>query len=240
MVSDYSKLYRTINYTFKDTSLLNRALTHRSKTKKNYERLEFLGDSILGFVIAEVLYNKFPVADEGALSQIRSSLVKGETLAKLSRSFNMDEYVILGGSEKGGAQNRDKILEDILEALIGAIYLDSNFDTVKQTVLKWFDNILENLDLEISKVKDNKSKLQEILLQNALKLPEYGIVSIIGKDHEQVFTVFVKSVELNLEASASESSRKKAEQVAAGEMMKLLVDQELYETNNIYNSCKNN
>ncbi len=229
MVSDYSKLYRTINYTFKDTSLLNRALTHRSKTKKNYERLEFLGDSILGFVIAEVLYHKFPVSDEGALSQIRSSLVKGETLAKLSRSFNMDEYVILGGSEKGGAQNRDKILEDILEALIGAIYLDSNFDTVKKTVLKWFDNILENLDSEISKVKDNKSKLQEILLQNALKLPEYGIVSIIGKDHEQLFTVSVRSVELNLEVSASESSRKKAEQVAAGEMMKLLVDQELYE-----------
>jgi ribonuclease-3 len=141
----------------------------------------------------------------------------------------MDEYVILGGSEKGGAQNRDKILEDILEAIIGAIYLDSNFDTVKKTLLKWFDNILENLDSEISKVKDNKSKLQEILLQNAFKLPEYGIVSIIGKDHEQVFTVSVRSVELNLEVSASESSRKKAEQVAAGEMMKLLVDQELYE-----------
>jgi ribonuclease-3 len=229
MVSDYSKLYRTISYTFKDISLLNRALTHRSKTKKNYERLEFLGDSILGFVIAEVLYNKFPLSDEGTLSQIRSSLVKGETLAKLSRSFNMDEYVILGGSEKGGAQNRNKILEDILEALIGGIYLDSDFDTAKKTVLKWFENILENIDSEVSKVKDNKSKLQEILLQNALKLPEYGIVSIIGKDHEQVFTVSVRSVELNLEVLASESSRKKAEQVAAGEMMTLLADQELYE-----------
>jgi ribonuclease-3 len=229
MVADYSKLYRTISYTFKDISLLNRALTHRSKTKKNYERLEFLGDSILGFVIAEVLFNKFPSSDEGTLSQIRSSLVKGETLAKLSRSFNMDEYVILGGSEKSGAQNRDKILEDILEAIIGAVYLDSDFDTAKNTVLKWFDNILENLDSEVSKVKDNKSKLQEILLQNALKLPEYGIVSIIGRDHEQVFTVSVKSVELNLETSATESSRKKAEQDAAGQLINLLADQELYE-----------
>lgn len=102
MVPEYSRLYKILGYSFKNYTLLVRALTHRSKTKKNYERLEFLGDSILGFVIAEVLYMEFPDLAEGKLSQIRSKLVKGVTLANLALNFKLDEYIILGASEQGG------------------------------------------------------------------------------------------------------------------------------------------
>ena len=166
MVPEYSRLYKILGYSFKDYTLLVRALTHRSKTKKNYERLEFLGDSVLGFVIAETLYKKFPDLAEGKLTQIRSKLVKGATLAQLALDFKIDEYVILGASEQGG-HKRAKILEDVFEAVIGAIYLDSDFSTVKKVVLSWYEPVVARIDLEDVKVKDSKSKLQEILLQNA-------------------------------------------------------------------------
>lgn len=228
MVPEYSRFYKILGYAFKDCTILVRALTHRSKTKKNYERLEFLGDSILGFVIAEALYKKFPDLAEGKLSQIRAKLVKGATLAKLALSLKLDEYVILGASEQGG-QKREKILEDVFEAIIGAIYLDSDFLTVKQVILSWYESIIENINLEDVKVKDNKSKLQEILLQNSLSLPEYSIETINGKDHEQEFTVIVTSKDLNLKVKASGASRKKAEQKAAQKMIEMLAQQGLHE-----------
>ena len=222
MIQNFSKFYRNLGYNFKDNSLLNRALTHRSKTKKNYERFEFLGDSILGFVIAEVLFEKFPDANEGELSQIRSKLVKGTTLAKLALGLEIDEYIILGDSEKNGTHKREKILEDVIEAIIGAIYLDSDFNTVKKVLLGWYAQILETGDFEIVKIKDNKSVLQEILLQQAFALPIYDIVSIDGKDHEQVFRVSVTCSEYELVVDAEGKSRKKAEQEAAGKMIKII------------------
>lgn len=229
MIPDYSKLYKILNYKFKDYALLVRALTHRSKSKKNYERLEFLGDSILGFVIAEMLYTKFPSLAEGKLSQIRSKLVKGATLAELALSLELNEYVILGASEQSGGQNREKILEDVFEALIGAIYLDSDFATVKDVILSWYKPILSSIDIDSVKVKDNKSKLQEILLQNGLSLPEYNIETIQGRDHEQEFTIVATSSDLDIKVKAQGTSRRKAEQKAAGKMIEILAKQGFYE-----------
>lgn len=228
MVPEYSRLYKILGYSFKDYTLLVRALTHRSKTKKNYERLEFLGDSVLGFIIAEVLYKKFPDLAEGKLTQIRSKLVKGATLAQLALDFKIDEYVILGASEQGG-HKRAKILEDVFEAIIGAIYLDSDFATVKKVVLSWYESVIARIDLEDVKVKDSKSKLQEILLQNAFSLPEYDIENISGKEHEQVFTVVATSSELEIVAKAEGTSRKKAEQKAAQEMLEILYQKGFHE-----------
>lgn len=222
MIQNFSKLYKNLGYKFKNDTFLSRALTHRSKTKKNYERLEFLGDSILGFVIAEVLYNKFPDDDEGKLSQVRSKLVKGVTLAKLALELQLDEYIILGDSEKNGTHKREKILEDVVEAIIGAIYLDSDFETAKKIVLNWYSKILSKDDFDISAVKDNKSSLQEILLQKSFSLPIYDIVGIDGKDHEQVFNVSVSCKEFDLNIIAQGKSRKKAEQAAAGKMIKMI------------------
>ena len=222
MIQRFSNFYRNIGYDFKDNSLLNRALTHRSKTKKNYERLEFLGDSILGFVIAEVLFEKFPDSDEGKLSQVRSKLIKGVTLAKLALELQVDQYIILGDSEKNGTHKREKILEDVVEAIIGAVYLDSDFATVKKVILGWYAQILATADFDIVKVKDNKSALQEILLQQSFNLPIYDIVNIDGKDHEQVFTVSATCNEYKEVVSAEGKSRKKAEQAAAGKMIEII------------------
>lgn len=152
MVPEYSRFYNILGYNFKDYTLLIRALTHRSKTKKNYERLEFLGDSVLSFVIAEVLYKQFTDLAEGKLSQLRSKLVKGTTLAQLASSLKMDEYIILGASEQGG-HKREKILEDVFEAVIGAIYLDSDFATVKKVILKWYQPIISSINLTLLKSK---------------------------------------------------------------------------------------
>ena len=228
MVPEYSRFYNMFGYSFKDYTLLIRALTHRSKTKKNYERLEFLGDSILGFVIAEALYLQFKHIAEGRLSQLRSKLVKGATLAQLALSLKMDEYVILGASEQSG-QKREKVLEDVFEAVIGAIYLDSDFVTVKKVILKWYQPVISNINLDTIKVKDSKSKLQEIMLQNALSLPEYSIETIEGKDHEQQFTVVAIAKDLNLQVKAKGTSRKKAEQKAAEKMIEMLSQQGLHE-----------
>lgn len=228
MIPEYSRFYNILGYSFKDYTLLIRALTHRSKTKKNYERLEFLGDSILGFVIAEALYLQFIDIAEGRLSQLRSKLVKGTTLAQLALSLKMDEYVILGASEQGGRKS-EKVLEDVFEAVIGAIYLDSDFATVKKVILKWYQSVIPNINLDIIKVKDSKSKLQEVLLQNALSLPEYSIETIEGKDHEQQFTIVAISKDLNLQVKAKGTSRKKAEQKAAEKMIEMLSQQGLHE-----------
>ena len=190
MITKLSQFYKIIGYSFKDDAILNRALTHRSKSRKNYERLEFLGDSILGFVIAEELYDRFPNLDEGKLSQIRSKLVKGETLAKLALKLKINEFVILGVSEKNGGQSNEKILEDALEAVIAGIYLDSDFTSVRKVILAWYSDVISNLNLDFIDIKDNKSRLQEILLQNSMSLPKYTVVSIEGKDHEQVFYYF--------------------------------------------------
>ena len=135
------RLYKELGYKFKEPGLLRLALTHRSVGKNNYERLEFLGDSILSFVISTKLYDQFPRIDEGRLSRLRASLVKGEYLAELARDLNLGDYLSLGPGElKSGGYRRDSILADAFEAVIGAIYLDSEIDTAQKFIEKIYEN----------------------------------------------------------------------------------------------------
>jgi len=211
------KLQKTLGYTFKDISLLTLALTHRSVSgQHNNERLEFLGDSVLGTIIGEFVFGAFSEAREGALSRMRSSLVNGVALASIANEFGLSEYLILGPGElKSGGRRRESILEDAVEAIIGAIYKDSCYEDCQKVVLGWFHSRLNKLSVE-SNVKDNKSKLQELLQSKKIPLPQYEIVAIDGKSHDQSFTVACRiESEENLFTGTAQS-RRLAEQIAAG------------------------
>ncbi|MBT8116069.1 MAG: ribonuclease III [Arenicella sp.] len=198
------------------------ALTHRSKGSKNYERLEFLGDSILGFVIADWLYHAYPHVAEGKLSRMRASLVRKETLAKVAREMQLSDYLILGEGElKSGGFNRDSILADVVESLIGAIYLDSDFDRAAQFILSKFEPFLELL-CDQANFKDAKSQLQELMQKKGMQLPVYQILQTTGEQHQQMFTVQCKLAELGLKQKASAGSRRLAEQKAAEVLLEQL------------------
>lgn len=215
MITDYTPLYRNIGYRFNDEELVEQALTHRSKQKKHNERLEFLGDSILGFVIAEALYQKFPHEDEGNLSLLRMYLVRGKTLTNMAKQFNLGEYMSFGvGELKSGGHKRARLLEDAFEALIGAIYLDSDVLTVKERILYWFKDVLSKLSVE-EHTKDPKSKLQEYLQAKIQTHPVYSIVATEGLDHDQTFTVEVSLGSSAQTYRAKGKSRKEAEHEAA-------------------------
>lgn len=222
MMKPIEQLAKIIDYQFKNEDLLAQALTHRSKRKKHNERLEFLGDSILGFVIAEYLYHRFPHAKEGQLSLLRISIVKGNTLTDKALLFGLGNYLALGEGElKSGGHKRASILEDAIEALIGAIYLDSNLEMVKSCILKWFKDELSQL--KITEVpKDNKTTLQEVLQSKGVNLPEYHLVEASGFAHDQIFNVECRIPELNIIEIAQDTSRKKAEQKAAGKALEKL------------------
>lgn len=213
MSSSYQKLFRLIAYNFKDNALLEQALTHRSYSKNNNERLEFLGDSILGFVIAEALYQRYN-KDEGKMSRYRSLLVRKETLAELAHEFKLGEYLRLGAGElKSGGYRRDSILADAVEALIGAILLDSDIEQAKNCILSWYQQRLENVQGQI--IKDPKSQLQECLQAHQLGLPEYKVSKIEGLEHAQSFTVECYIEGLKIQTSAKGKSRRNAEQKCA-------------------------
>mgnify|MGYP000638297460 CR=1 FL=1 len=217
-----TRLSKKLGYTFNNTDLLLQALTHRSAKGTHNERLEFLGDSILGFVIAEVLYQQFPSHDEGDLTRMRSSLVRGVTLAEIGRGFNLGEYLILGPGElKSGGHRRDSILEDAVEAIIGAVYLDSDNDTAKALVLSWFADRLEIIKPG-NEQKDPKTRLQEYLQAKQLPLPKYDVLSIEGSAHEQLFKVSCKVTDLKNSIVGQGGSRRIAEQEAAAQALKLL------------------
>jgi len=203
-------------YRFKQVNLLEQALSHRSFSRNNNnERLEFLGDSVLSLVISQYLYQQLPDADEGDLSRVRASLVKEETLANIARGMSLGEYIHLGGGElKSGGYRRSSILADTLEAIIGAIYLDSDFDCATDAVLYLFRNQLENLP-DTESLKDAKTRLQEFLQSQQYELPVYEVVQTVGKAHDQIFTVKCQVLAYDLETSGKGSSRKKAEQEAA-------------------------
>ncbi len=203
-------------YRFKQVDLLEQALSHRSFSRNNNnERLEFLGDSVLSLVISQYIYQQLPKADEGDLSRVRASLVKEETLANIARAMNLGEYINLGGGElKSGGFRRASILADTLEAIIGAIYLDSNFGRARDFVLSLFRNQLDNLP-DTESLKDAKTRLQEFLQSQQYELPVYEVVQTVGKAHDQTFTVKCRVLAYDLETSGKGSSRKKAEQVAA-------------------------
>ncbi len=208
-------LERLLGYSFTDRKLLSLALTHRSKGSKNYERLEFLGDSILGFVIAEWLYKEFPKLAEGKLSRMRSSLVRKETLADVARSLNLGEYLILGEGElKSGGFNRDSILSDVVESLIGSIYLDSDFEHASEFIFKNFSDNLLSIS-EHSNFKDAKSQLQELMQKRGMKLPTYSILETQGEDHEQEFSVECSLPDMSVTGLAVANTRRNAEQKSA-------------------------
>jgi ribonuclease-3 len=200
---------------FENKTLLQQALTHRSANKNNNERLEFLGDSVLGFVIAKWLYSTYPHLSEGKLTRMRSGLVKGETLAEVARHNKLGDDLILGiGELKSGGFNRASVLADAVEAVFGAVLLDKGFDEVERFILAVLQPWLQKVDPNISD-KDAKTRLQEYLQQKGMKAPNYVLLSTQGKDHLMTFTMECIIEELNVITKAVHRSRKKAEQQAA-------------------------
>ena len=195
------------------------AMTHRSFSADNNERIEFLGDSLLNMIIAEALYLRFPHVDEGDLSRIRSLLVSGKTLATVAVEFELGRFLRLGAGEKNsGGQRRASTLADAVEALIGAIYLESGFDVCRERVLAWFALRLDALNPDSSH-KDPKTRLQEFLQGRKQPLPDYQLVETAGADHQQTFIVSCSISLLTSPVSASGSSRRKAEQAAAEKVL---------------------
>jgi len=218
------RLSNKIGYTFNNIDLLLQALTHRSAKGTHNERLEFLGDSILGYVIAEVLFQKFPTHDEGDLTRMRSTLVRGVTLAEIGRGFDLGEHLILGPGElKSGGHRRDSILEDAVEAIIGAVYLDSDNDTAKALVLNWFADRLDKIKPG-NEQKDPKTRLQEYLQARKIALPLYDVVHTSGQSHNQQFTVRCTTEVIKTEVITKGTSRRKAEQAAAQQVLALILD----------------
>jgi ribonuclease-3 len=200
---------------FSDKKLLTLALTHSSASKDNNERLEFLGDSIVNFIVGEYLFQQFPQAQEGQLSRMRAALVKGEALAKLAQMLHLSELVIVGPGE---TRVRSSILEGAMEALIGAIYLDTDLDTCRRCVLDWYSDSLKTMTLEQQHV-DAKTQLQEILQAQHLALPVYSVVEQQGPAHKQIFMVECCVEALGHVTQAQGHNRKKAEQMAAQLML---------------------
>jgi len=217
-----ARLSKNIGYSFKNTNLLIQAITHRSAKGQHNERLEFLGDSILGFVIAEVLFEQFPKHDEGDLTRMRSSLVKGVTLAEIGRDFNLGEYLILGPGElKSGGHRRESILEDAIEAIIGAVYLDSDIIVCKALILTWFAKRLSAIKPGHEQ-KDPKTRLQEYLQSRKISLPVYDVIDTTGQSHNQQFTVRCSTQVIDREVVAKGTSRRKAEQEAAQQVLAII------------------
>lgn len=214
-MSSNKALERLIGYSFNDESLLILALTHRSVGANNNERLEFLGDSILNFIIAEDLFRRFPKAREGQLSRLRAQLVKGVTLAEIAKEFGLGDYLLLGSGElKSGGFRRESILADAVESIIGAIFNDAGFEAAKERVLHWYSERLEGLTLQDTQ-KDPKTRLQEFLQSRQQALPDYEVVTVEGEAHAQTFYVECNIVMLKQKSRGSGSSRRVAEQKAA-------------------------
>ncbi|MGH8547502.1 MAG: ribonuclease III [Methylococcales bacterium] len=222
MILDPEILGRKLGLKFIDKTLMQIALTHRSAASPNNERLEFLGDSILGFVIAETLYEKFPKADEGVLSRLRSNLVNQGSLAELARNVDLGDFLILGSGEmKSGGYRRDSILSDAIEALIGALYKDQGYAACQAWVLGLFANRMDDLTLD-NWEKDPKTRLQELMQSKGLKLPSYTLKSTSGLPHQQNFCVECEVEPLDTCQLGIGSSRKRAEQQAAQTVLDLL------------------
>lgn len=222
MNGDLERLQRRIGYRFVDSTLLQRALTHRSVSGNNNERLEFLGDGLINFVVAAALYEAHGRAEEGALSRLRASLVREESLARLARELELSEVLSLGESElKSGGFRRDSILADALEALLGAVYLDGGFEAARQVSLALFAVMLAELP-DAESLKDPKTRLQEWLQARSRPLPRYEILSESGPPHRRLFRVRCQLADGELATEADGSSRRNAEQRAAEMLLQVL------------------
>lgn len=203
-------------HAFSDPDLLERALTHRSAASCHNERLEFLGDSLVNLIAAEALYLHWPQADEGALTRGRAELVRESSLATIARDFGLGERLILGPGElKSGGHRRDSILADTVEAVVAAIYLDSDFAHCRQVVLPWFEDAIQALPPPNKVGKDAKTRLQEWLQARQWPLPVYELVAESGEEHAKSFLVACRLTQPPGEAQGSGTSRRAAEQAAA-------------------------
>ena len=216
------KLQKNISYQFNNLELLKQALTHRSVSKNNNERLEFLGDSILGCVISSELYQRFPLINEGQLSRLRSHLVRGQTLAELAKTIKLSETLVLGQSElKSGGFQRESIQADAFEAILGAIFLDSDYLTVRSVVLKLYEDLLDEASPKDS-LKDFKTQLQELLQKKGYSLPQYELIKTKGQDHDAIFYVRCIISEYDLKVEREAKSIKRAEQACAESLLERL------------------
>lgn len=208
-------LQKTIQYRFHNPNLLLQALTHRSASSINNERLEFIGDAILDYSIAKMLFKHFPKASEGELSRLRANLVNQNTLAEIAIELGLGDALILGvGELKSGGFRRPSILSDALEAIFAAIQFDSHFDQAEQVIQQLFQQRIFNINPHDSG-KDAKTRLQEALQAKKLALPKYRILNQQGEPPNQIFTVCCDLGELGHETQSSGSSRREAEQKAA-------------------------
>lgn len=217
-------LHKILHYQFNNPDLLETALRHRSAGSNNNERLEFIGDSILGFVISDILYAEFPDADEGSLTRKRAHLVKGDSLAGIASGLGLGDYLALGSGElKSGGFRRGSILADALEAIIGAIYLDGGIEPSRKFIRMIYADKLSNLE-ELKDLKDPKTRLQEMLQSRNMMLPVYETISIEGNPPNQHFTVSCEIKDIDKSVTGDGKSRRKAEQAAASNAIKLLAD----------------
>lgn len=218
-------LTRKLGYQFSDPSLPYLALTHRSyDSKKNYERLEFLGDALLGMIVGEALYHRYPTQNEGRLTRMRATLVRQESLVTIAQDLELSNHLILGiGERKGGGRNRASILADAVESLIGAIYLDSqDMNITRRCVLAWYGELIDNVN-EQKVLKDAKSRLQEWLQSKQFDLPSYTLVETRGNAPYQIFVVRCHvNISSCPDITESGESRRIAEQKAAELMINQL------------------
>lgn len=214
-----------LDYAFDDLQLLQQAFTHRSATRENYERLEFLGDAFLNFTIAARLYELCPHYDEGDLSRARASLVNRSSLAAIARDLGIEQHIVLGEGERrtGGAQ-RNAVLADVLEAVLGAVLLDSGYTQTKSVIMQLFDSHIHDLPLP-NELKDAKTRLQEWLQGRGRGLPLYRVESVSGKDHERIFNVRCELADAKQHTFGEGRSRRRAEQSAAAAMLSGLTDE---------------
>ena len=216
------KLQKHLNYQFSDQELVRRALTHRSADKVNNERLEFLGDSLLGFIVAEFLFEIYPDAREGELSRMRAGLVNKESLAEFARELELGDCVRLGlGELNTGGKYRDSILADAVEAIIAAIYLDGGIKPCRQFVRRWSEARLSS-EFPAAQQKDNKTRLQELMQSQSLPLPQYQVVKISGEAHQQLFQVSCQVEPLVDSQLGNGRSKRFAEQEAAQKVLEEL------------------
>jgi len=219
-------LLKKLDYQFKNVALLDEALTHRSVSARNNERLEFLGDGILNFVIAAELFTRYPDVQEGDLSRLRASLVNKDSLVEIAQTLNLGEVIKLGSGElKSGGFRRPSILADTVESIFGAVYSDSGFDVCRQLILRLYQQKLaEHKDLK--SLKDPKTRLQELLQSRHFDLPIYHVQQISGKSHSQIFHLECLIPQLSLSINGEGKSRRKAEQHAAEKAL-IKVEEEL-------------
>ena len=214
----------TLGYDFNDNSLLDLALTHRSHSKDNNERLEFLGDAVLDLILSDTLYRRYSLMDEGNLSRMRASIVNEKSLSLVASQLLINEHLILGpGEMTSGGSQRDSILANTLEAILGAVFVDGGYHSVENIILKIFKDNINSIDPE-SDYKDSKSQLQELLQQQQKDLPQYQLIETTGDKHDQEFLIECVIDNGNIITTATAKNIKTAEQKAASKALKKLIN----------------